>query len=950
VSRTQPAPPRPSGALRRWSPADARAASLLVAFALLVTVPPSLAGYPLLAGDNLIQNFPLRVLAGEVLRSGHLPAWDSFLWSGTPLLAGWNAGALYPGTWLFAFLPAVAAWTLNLASVGVVASLGSYALSRRLGCGALAATLAATTFTWTGFMSGQLVHLGLVQGTSFLPWTLLALEELRTSLGRRRRAGLVVLLAAAVALTVLAGDPRAVSTAAVAVAVYLLAALARGGRAAWRLVVDALVGGVGGLALSAAQWVPGVVFVHGSQRGVANYAFYAAGSLSAHEVARLVLLPFLLGGSGVLGTPTYFGTYNLPEVTIGSGLLALSAAAAYLPDLLAGPATVVLRTLGRPAVPGARRERSRRRRLGTWYAIGALGVLLTLGGTTPLGHLLAAVPLFGGERLQNRNAALFDLCLAVLLGFLVDDLVAGRGGRDRPLAPWRLLAAAPVACCVAAVSLALADPAGADRLWHLPAGTLTGAIVGRLVPYLAAVLAIAGAAGLLALGARLPRRARRALACFAVLADVAVFMANLGYGPVSSRLLAGATPASRLLARLTGRDGRFAVYNPAVTAPPGQPDALDELGVTDLNILRGIPSVQGYGSIVQGRYEDVTSTHAFQSIAPSVLASTSADVLDLRTLVTLPGYLAEAIPPHAPVPRPGTAFGTGAAATLRRSGPWRLAPGARQAFALGQVHDVVRATVALAGPAAPRTLEIGVGRAGALLAARPVPVRSRAAELVLASPRRADEIVVANRSSRPAVVESVVVVAHDPGEDERLVLDGPLQGALAPSRWRLVASLDGLSFFRNGGARGLAWLAAPGARDPAAPPLRAGRISVRLERATAAETMLVDVPRPALLVRSETYSAGWTARVTPVGGGPTRVLTVERLGLVQAVRLGPGRYRVVWRYAPVSIVAGLLASGLGLAALLSGLAVALRAGEAGEERNRPGAPAQRVGRQAGQGR
>ena len=51
-------------------------------------------------------------LAGALLRAGHLPLWDPYLWSGTPLLAGWNAGALYPGTFLFAFLPAPVAWSV----------------------------------------------------------------------------------------------------------------------------------------------------------------------------------------------------------------------------------------------------------------------------------------------------------------------------------------------------------------------------------------------------------------------------------------------------------------------------------------------------------------------------------------------------------------------------------------------------------------------------------------------------------------------------------------------------------------------------------------------------------------------------------------------------------------------------------------------------------------------
>jgi hypothetical protein len=54
---------------------------------------PALLGHPVLPGDDLTQNFPLRVLAGQEIRSGQLPLYDPYIWSGAPLLAGWNAGA-----------------------------------------------------------------------------------------------------------------------------------------------------------------------------------------------------------------------------------------------------------------------------------------------------------------------------------------------------------------------------------------------------------------------------------------------------------------------------------------------------------------------------------------------------------------------------------------------------------------------------------------------------------------------------------------------------------------------------------------------------------------------------------------------------------------------------------------------------------------------------------------
>ena len=92
---------------------------MLVAVPLLLNVPFALAGHPVLDGDNLTQNYPLRVLSGQLIAHGRLPLGDPGIWSGVPLLAGWNAGSMFPGTWLFAVLPGVAAYELNVVAAGV---------------------------------------------------------------------------------------------------------------------------------------------------------------------------------------------------------------------------------------------------------------------------------------------------------------------------------------------------------------------------------------------------------------------------------------------------------------------------------------------------------------------------------------------------------------------------------------------------------------------------------------------------------------------------------------------------------------------------------------------------------------------------------------------------------------------------------------------------------------
>ncbi len=909
---------------------------MLVAVPVLLYVPIWLAGHPIVPGDDLTQNYPLRVLVGEVLRSGHLPGWNPFIWSGTPLLAGWNAGALFPGTWLFAVLPAAAAWTANLVGTAAIAGVGVHALTRRLGCAPLASCCAGLAFADTGFMNGQVVHIGLVEGTALTPWILLAVDVLARPehLGARAQVATACLLAVAGACVVLAGDPRAVTTAAIASGIYGLGWCWRAPRRAIRLLGTLAAAGACAALLSAVQWLPGLGFVHVSQRGVSAYDFFGAGSLHLGEVATLLAVPFVLGTNGNLGQPYYAGNYNLPELTIGVGLLALVAACAFVPDL---------------ATSALRRVRSRgagrlgRRPLGVWYVLALVGVLLTLGTNTPLGHLLVEIPLYNGQRLQNRNAALVDLALVVLLAFFLDDLLRQPGDArapggtgepggllERPLT--RAAALIPVAWLVAVVAWAWAAPVPLERFVGVDEPT-PGLMV-ALTPYLVTTLLLGLAAGaLVASWGRVRHRTRTTALVALALCDIALYVVNSGFATASTSVLASSTSASAPLARLVGRSGRFAIYDPSGATVPGPSAAeLDAIGVTDLNILRHLPSVQGYGSIVDGAYDTATGTHAVAGLDASQLAGPTFDSLDLKVLLVPPGYLVQALPPAGSVSVAGgpttTALGAPAAisrATVRAGGARRLAARGSSTWLLTSRTPLARVTVVLAGHGtATASLAVSVtnGR-GRQRRARAVAVHGSVATFVVPGIPIADQVHVENLARRAVRVGAVVVVPGDaagaPGTAAArqarapVVLDGSLQSDLAPPRWSLAGKIDGLAAFTDNAARGLAWLEPPGSTSPDARRARSGTVSTGAALETGSQTMHVTATTATLLVRSEAYSPGWTARLAPRGGGPTIVEPVRPLGLVQAAEIPAGAYTVTWRYAPADILEGLVASAAGLA-------------------------------------
>jgi hypothetical protein len=890
-----PVAARLAAPLRRLGRHDRLALAALVALPILLYAPLAIAGHPVLPGDDLYQNYPLRVLAGRVLASGHLPSWDPLIWSGTPLLAGWNAGALFPGTLLFALLPPVAAWTVNFAAVGAVAGTGTYALVRRLGCQPVPALLAALAFSYTGFMNGQIVHLGLTEGSALLPWMLLAVDGLARRADERATLGHLALLGAAFGLAVLAGDPRAVSSAAIAIGVLALAAALRG-RGGARLLALVLAGTLLGVAVSAVQWLPGLGFVRASQRGATAYDFFAAGSVSLPHLLSLLLLPFLLGGNGNFGQPVYFGSYNLPELTVGVGFTALVAALALVPELLA-PLAAWLRGVSR---------RTGNRPLGVWYALVAVGTVLTLGTASPAGHLLARLPFYGGERLQNRNAVLIDLGLCVLLGYFADDLWSRRAGaasRTLRSATSRLLGALPGAAALALVAYAFARPASLQRRLH--AYVVSPGLFRALAGYLVASALLALVSLGLALGARrLSWRDRRVLLAAACLADVGLYLAFGSWATVPAATL-GPTSLSRRIAAATGSDGRFAIYNPSFITPPAGQSALNAAGLTDINVIQGTSSVQGYGSLVEGTYQDVTSTHDFENLAVDRLSGESFNTLDLRLLLTLPPYLAHPIAPGAPVPLPGSSAAAPA-------GPWPASASHPASFLLPAPATVARLTVYLLPQlgGVPRTLHVVTSGPGYPAAPVVVPVRHREALVRLPAPETVETVSVAAPTGTAALVGAVTVVTRSPAQ--RLLLDGPLQGALVPPHWTYAGAVGPFSAFENHETAGLAWLQPLGDTTPRTDRRAPGTVRVLGGATAGATTMVVDAEAPAVLVRSVTYAPGWTARITRRSGGPVRVVAAHRFGLVQAVDVGRGRWLVTWRYAPRELLVGIVVSGIGL--------------------------------------
>lgn len=348
------------------------------------------------SGDFTQQFLVFRSFALGELRQGRLPLWMPCIDSGYPYQADPQSAFFYPPALLNVWLHLVSGaaeispGALQLEAIlhVLLAALLMYGFLRAEVRHRASALAGALVFGFGGYLTGYpVLQMAIVEAAAWLPLALWGARRLSAPGGRPLPS--LALIAAALALSVLAGHPQTYTFVFYTVVFYFLYRARREGLA-WRSATIRLVAAIGLAAvLSAAQLLPSFEYARLSSRAGLSYAVASAGFPLAD------LLQFVVTGVVSQFNPLYVGL---------------------LPLALAGLAI------------GAAPNRDKV----FWMVLGVAGLLLSFGSNLavfdPVYWLAPGYRLFRG---QERHALIVALSLSVLAAYGADALLRRMPRRAR---------------------------------------------------------------------------------------------------------------------------------------------------------------------------------------------------------------------------------------------------------------------------------------------------------------------------------------------------------------------------------------------------------------------------------------------------------------------------------------------------------------------------------------
>lgn len=350
-------------------------------------------------GDSISQSYPFRAYTAESLKSGIIPLWNPYIFTGNPYLANGQSAVFDPFGVVLLVCPLPAAFgvlmMLQLFTTGVL----MYFFLKTLDVVRPAALLGAMAFAFNGFFLTWLENIGFMSSALWTPLLFLLFHRLRQT----GRSVYAVASAFPIAFLFLGGIPQLAIYILPAASLYYLACATADphgspdGRRRWQIATLLCLACILGICLAAVQLLPMAEALQLSHRqhGVPRYR--EVNLLEPRELLKLAFPSFW----GHPADYNYLGTQSQRTAYVG-----------VLPLLLAGIAISC--------------SREREARFFKWLAGSILGLMLALNVHAL--HQLIARLLPSFDRMdQARMLFLVAFALATLAAYGLDAvLTAGK--------------------------------------------------------------------------------------------------------------------------------------------------------------------------------------------------------------------------------------------------------------------------------------------------------------------------------------------------------------------------------------------------------------------------------------------------------------------------------------------------------------------------------------------
>jgi len=348
------------------------------------------------SGDGMDQYMPGRSFSAHMLRSGSLPEWDPYIYTGFPHIADIQNGFFYPPNLiLYLFLSRATAFTVSIVfNLFLIAFFTSRFLELFVRS-SYARWIGAATFALCGFLACSSGTVTIPNSAAWVPAFFWCVEKwIRTQRWRYCAWGGLCL-----AMQLFAGWPQMVLLSVVYLGVYLLFALP-GQSKPIRILIGIAVAGAIAAGLGIPQLIATLQLKNESIIQHLAYNEFTFGSV-APQLTILLFFPFL-AGAGISGSLWHKVGYYAPI----SGQVNVYYVG-ILPLMLAVAAIFLWR-------------RSRYVRFAGSAAV--LSLLLAWAGYTPLGKVLYRIPVYNFFHDHRINLVFFSFAIGILAACAADEI------------------------------------------------------------------------------------------------------------------------------------------------------------------------------------------------------------------------------------------------------------------------------------------------------------------------------------------------------------------------------------------------------------------------------------------------------------------------------------------------------------------------------------------------